>query len=115
MPAASSTHTLRVLLAVSVTPVKLKAVLPTAALATAQVEPLSSDTLTSSPASRLALNVPLMLCAAVLVTKSVALVPVSVEKLTVDIVVVGAMVSVLVGELVVLKYIFELLVDVMPA
>ena len=55
---------------------------------------MSNDTLTSSPAARFALNVPLMLCAELLVIKSVALVPLSAEKLTVDTVVVGAVVSV---------------------
>ncbi|MBX3656915.1 MAG: hypothetical protein KF740_00620 [Ramlibacter sp.] len=55
--------------------------------------PLSSDTCTISPATMLALVVPEMVCAAVLVMKSVPELPVSAENAMVDMVVVGAVVS----------------------
>ena len=50
---------------------------PTAAVAVFQLLPLSSEIWTISLAPRLALSVPLMVCAAVLVMKSVLEVPVS--------------------------------------
>lgn len=93
LPAASVTLTLSVLLPVSVCPDKLQVFAPTEVVAAAQVEPLSSDTYTTSPAATLADKVPLMVCAAVLVMKSVLLLPVSAEKLLVATVVVGGVVS----------------------
>ena len=68
-------------------------VLPTAAVAVCQVVPLSSETLTMSPATIAELSVPVMVYAAVLVMKSVALVPVSAEKATVETAADGAVVS----------------------
>ena len=56
---------------------------PAAAVAVSHVAPLSSDTCTTSPAPSAALSVPEMVWAATLVTKSVALDPVSAEKATV--------------------------------
>ena len=64
----------------------------TAAVAAAHVLPLSIETYTVSPAAKLALSVPLMVCAAVLVMKSLA-VPVSALKAVVAMVVAGATVS----------------------
>ena len=58
-------------------------VAPAAAVAVSHVAPLSSDTFTTSPAPSAALRVPEMVWAATLVTKSVALDPVSAEKATV--------------------------------
>ena len=93
LPAASVTLILRVLLAASVCPDRLQVFTPTDVVAAVQVAPLSSDTYTTSPEATLADNVPLMVCAAVLVMKSVLLVPVSAEKLFVAMVVAGAVVS----------------------
>ena len=92
LPAASVTLTFKVPLLVRVR-ARLQLVLPTLALALAQVLPPSSETLTTSPLSRLALRVPLMVWAAVLVTKSVLLTPVSVPSTALATVVVGATVS----------------------
>ena len=58
-------------------------VAPAAAVAVSHVTPLSSDTFTTSPAPSGPLRVPEMVWAAMLVTKSVALAPVSAEKATV--------------------------------
>src|SRR5471032_2095101 len=66
---------------------------PTAAVAVFQLLPLSSEIWTISLAPKLALSVPLMVCAAVLVMKSVLEVPVSLEKLALVTVVVGVLVS----------------------
>ena len=60
----------------------------------AQVKPLSSETCTDSPLARLAVSVPLMVCAVVLVIRSVLELPVSAEKATEAAVVVGATVSI---------------------
>ena len=57
------------------------------------VLPLSKDTETVSPVARLALKVPVMFCAAVVVMKSLALMPVSALKAAVAMVVVVAVVS----------------------
>ena len=82
-PAAFSTRATSVPLAVRVTPASEKVVAPAAAVAVSHVVPLSSDTFTTSPAASAALRVPEMVWAAVLVTKSVVLDPVSAEKATV--------------------------------
>ena len=82
-PSAFSTRAISVLLAVRVTPASEKVVAPVAAVAVSHVAPLSSDTFTTSPAASAALRVPDMVWAAALVTKSVALAPVSAEKATV--------------------------------
>ena len=82
------------LLPVRVTPARLQAVDPTVAVAAVQVAPLSSDTFTVSPVRRLDDSVPLMVCAAAVVMKSVLLAPVSFEKAAVAIVIVGAAVTV---------------------
>ncbi|MNW20026.1 hypothetical protein D3C71_2202360 [compost metagenome] len=66
---------------------------PTVVVAVAQVAPLSSETFTVSSAARLADSVPLRSCAAVRVMKSDDEVPLSLEKLAVATVVVGAVVS----------------------
>lgn len=66
---------------------------PTEVVAAVQLAPLSNDTYTISPEATLADKVPLMVCAAVLVMKSVLLLPVSAEKLFVAMVVVGAVLS----------------------
>ena len=63
---------------------------PTVLLAVTQLAPLSSDTSTVSPVTVLALRVPLMVCEAVWVIRSVVLVPVSAEKVALSTVVVGA-------------------------
>ena len=93
LPAVSVTLTFRVLLPVSVTPLRLQAVEPTVAVAAVQVVPLSSDTFTVLPVSRLDDSVPLTVCAAVLVMKSVLLEPVSFENEAAAIVIAGAVVS----------------------
>jgi hypothetical protein len=58
-----------------------------------QLLPLSNETDTVSPAANVVLKVPLMVCAAVLVMKSLVLEPVSALKAAVAMVVVGAVVS----------------------
>ena len=93
MPAVSVTRTCIVLLAVNVWPAKLQVLAPSVAVAVVQLAPLSNETCTDSPVSRFAFRVPLIVCAAVLVLKSVALAPVSAEKVTVDMVLVGLTVS----------------------
>ncbi len=62
-------------------------------VAVLHVEPLSRETSTISPVAVTVLSVPLIVWAAVLVIKSVALVPVSAENTLVATVVVGAVVS----------------------
>ena len=89
-PSAFSTRAISVPLAVRVTPASEKVVAPAAAVAVSHEVPLSSDTFTTSPAASAALRVPEMVWAAVLVTKSVALDPVSAEKGTVLTISVGA-------------------------
>ena len=69
---------------------------PVEVVAVDQVAPLSMETLTKSPALRLDASVPLMVCAAVLVMRSVLLVPVSAEKVSVLTVLVGAVTSALI-------------------
>ena len=91
LPARSVTLTCSVLLAVSVFAIDQVLEL-TAAVAAVHVLPLSTETYTVSPAAKLALSVPLMVCAAVLVMKSLA-VPVSALKAIVAMVVLGATVS----------------------
>ena len=93
MPAASVTRTCSVSLPVNVTPDRLQVAAPTVVLAVLQVLPLSVETSTISPVAMLALVVPEMVCAAVLVMKSVLEVPVSALKALVAMVVVGAVVS----------------------
>ena len=92
LPAVSVTFTFKVLLLASVCPARLQVFCPTVVVAAVQVLPLSKDTDTVSPVARLPLKVPLMVCAAVLVMKSVLL-PVSALKAAVAMVVVGATVS----------------------
>ena len=75
---------------------KLQVLLPTLVVATCQVLPLSALTYTVSPLARLALKVPLKVWAAVLVLKSVLLLPlaaVSALIKAVAMVVLGALVS----------------------
>jgi hypothetical protein len=79
----------KVLLALKVR-TALQVLLPTLAVACAQVLPLSMDNHTDSSVSKVALKLPLMVWAAVLVLKSVALIPVSALKATAVMVVVGA-------------------------
>src|SRR4051794_1438225 len=71
-------------------PASEKVEAPAVATAVNQEVPLLMDTLTESPAPRAALNVPEIVCAATLVTKSEALDPVSDEKLTAVTTAVGA-------------------------
>ena len=78
---------------VRVTPASENVVVPTVAVAVCHVVPLSIDTLTTSPLASAAPRVPVIVWAAVLVTKSVALVPVSAESATVATASVGAVVS----------------------
>ena len=92
LPAASTTRTFSVLLPVSVA-LSDQVLVPTVAVAVVQCAPLSSETSTCSSDARLALSVPLMLCAAVWVTRSVLDAPVSAEKATLAFVVVGGVVS----------------------
>ena len=93
LPAVSARRTLSVSLAESVCPLRLHVLAPAEVLAVIQVLPLSSDTSTRSSLTRLALVVPLMVCAAVWVMKSVLLPPLSALKAIVATVVVGALVS----------------------
>ena len=76
-----------------VCPARLQVFCPTVLVAVVQVLPLFKDTETVSPVARFALKVPLMVCAAVWVMKSLALLPVSALKAAVAMVVVGAVVS----------------------
>ena len=92
LPAASSTRTCNVLLLTSVTPLNVYVVPVTVAVL--QLDPLSNDTLTTSPVTNAALKAPVIVCDAVFVIKS-ELVPVSAENTTVLTVVVGAVVSTL--------------------
>ena len=73
----------------SVAPSQLITVPDTLSVIFIQFEPASTDPFRVSPATRLAFNVPVMVCDAVLVKKSVSLVPVSSEILILLIVVVG--------------------------
>ena len=72
--------------------------LPIVLLALFHVAPLSKLIFTTSPVAVAALRVPLIVWAAVLVMKSVVLVPVSAEKVTVLTVAVGAIVSTLMAK-----------------
>ena len=92
MPAVSVTRTFKVSLAVKVV-ARDHVLVPIVLVAVVQLLPLLIDTSTISPVTLTALKVPLMVCAAVLVMKSVELIPVSAEKVFVAIVVVGAVVS----------------------
>ena len=76
----------------SVAPVQEIAVPETLSVMFIQVEPASTDPFRISPAARLAFNVPVMVCAAVLVKKSVSLDPVSAEISIALIVVVGGVI-----------------------
>ena len=93
MPAASETRTLRVLVPVKVCAARDQVLLPMVVLAVDNVLPLLSETSTNSPLTRLALVVPEIVWEVVLVMKSVLEVPVSAEKATDAIVVVGAVAS----------------------
>ena len=96
LPAVSETLTLRVLLAPRVTPGKLQLVLPALAVAAVQVTPLSRETQTLSPAPSALPRLPLTVWAAVLVIRSVLLVPlaaVSALNWALATVVAGALVS----------------------
>ena len=72
-----------------VTPIQLIDVPETISVIFIQFEPASTDPFRVSPATRLAFNVPVMVCNAVLVKKSISLVPVSSEISILLIVVVG--------------------------
>ena len=65
-----------------------------------QVVPLLIETLTDSPPTRLDARVPLMVCDAVLVMRSVLETPVSAEKIIVLTVLVGAVKSLVISMLV---------------
>ena len=93
LPTESVTRTFSVSLAVNVTPASDHVLAPTLVVPVVQVPPLSIDTSTISPDTIFALVVPEIVCAAVLVLKSVPDIPVSAEKAIVAIVVVGAVVS----------------------
>ena len=96
LPAASLTLTLSVPLPVRVWPTSDQAVCPTVVVAAVQVVPLSSETWTVSPATIAADRVPLIVCAAVFVRKSLSVAPfaaVSAEKAAVTIVVSGGVMS----------------------
>ncbi|OEZ95006.1 hypothetical protein DUPY_43880 [Duganella phyllosphaerae] len=82
-----------VLLPASVTPARLQALLPALELAVVQVMPLLNETSTCSSAPRPAVSVPLTVCWAVRVTRSVLLAPLSDENTTAPPVVAGALVS----------------------
>ena len=94
LPVVSVTRTFKVLLAVSVTFGSDQVFCPIVVVAVAQLLPLSIDTSTNSPATMLVLVAPEMVCAAVLVRKSVEELPVSAENAAVAIVAVGAVVSI---------------------
>src|SRR3569832_1866478 len=81
------------LLPVSVWPTSDHVFWPTVVAARNQVAPLSSETSTCSANAKLDARVPLIVCAAVLVMRSVPLVPVSAEKAAVATKLVGAVVS----------------------
>ncbi len=93
LPAVSTTRTLKVLLLARVWPDKLQLFWPELAVASCQVVPLSSETCTVSSTARLVSTVPEMVWAAVLVVKSVLELPVSAENFTVSTNTVGAVVS----------------------
>ena len=94
LPAVSVNRTIKVLLDARVTPLTDQVFCPTVVVAVLQVLPLSRDTSTVSPATMLALVVPEIVCAAVLVMKSVEELPVSAENAVVAMVAVGAVVSI---------------------
>ena len=92
-PAKSETRTARVSLLESVWLPRVQLSLPTDVVAVVHVLPLSSETCTISPLTRLALVWPVMVWAAVFVMKSILEMPVSFEK-AIDVAeVVGAVVS----------------------
>ena len=93
MPAASVTITFKVLLLASVWPLRVQVFCPTEVVAVVQLLPLSKDTETVSPLTRLPLKDPLMSCKLVLVMKSLALLPVSALNTAVAMVVAGPVVS----------------------
>ena len=93
LPAASEMRTLRVLFPFKVCAARDQVLLPMVALAVDHVLPLSNETSTNSLVTRLAVVVPEMVWAAVLVMKSVLEEPVSAERRTDAIVVVGAVAS----------------------
>ena len=93
LPAASLTLSLSVLLPASVTPDQARLVPLTALLRSVQVAPLSSEPKTFSPAASGALRLPVMICEAAVVMKSVALLPVSLLSATPLKVVPGGVVS----------------------
>ena len=96
MPARSVTLTCSVLLAVRVWLDRLQVFTPTVVAAAVQLMPLSNETYTVSPVATVALSVPLTVCAAVWVIKSLSvpvLPAVSALKIAVAIEVVGALPS----------------------
>ena len=93
LPAGSETRTWRVLLPVRVCAARDQILLPVVVMAVDHVLPLSSETSTNSLVTRLAVVVPEMVWAAVLVMKSVLEEPVSAERRSDAIVVVGAVAS----------------------
>ena len=107
MPAASVTITFKVLLLASVWPLRVQVFWPTEVVAVVQLLPLSKDTDTISPLPKLALKVPLMVCAAVLVMKSLVLLPVSALNTAVATVVAAPVVSIV--QLLLLLLVMEIL------
>src|SRR3569833_2360951 len=93
LPALSVTFTRNMLLPVSVWPASDQVFWPTVVAACNQVAPLTSKTSTCSANAKLDARLPLLVCAAVLVMRSVLLVPVSAEKVAVAMKFVGAVVS----------------------
>ena len=73
----------------SVWPARIQLLEPIVLVAVTQVDPLSKETCTISPATVPVLRVPLMVCASVLVIKSVLLSPVSDKNSCVAMMVVG--------------------------
>ena len=94
MPAKSTTLNSTALAALlKVTPFQLMAVLVALLVMSSQVVPLSSEPYKMSPALKAPDRVAVMVCAAVLVMRSVLLAPVSALKATALTVSVGALVS----------------------
>ena len=89
LPDALVTRACKVLLEVKVWLPKLQLSWPIVFTATAHVAPLSKEISTVSPVMLTALSVPVIVCAAVLVIKSVLLTPVSAENATLLTVVLG--------------------------
>ena len=95
LPAASRTFTTKLFLPAKVWPLMLQVLLPTLALAVAQLTPPLTDTSTVSPLARLAFKLPLRVWLAVWVMKSLPALPVSLPKARLAPLVVGNTVSTL--------------------